>query len=125
MESFVVTRSDQGAVSVLYLSGKMDHHTAPVFENALKVLWEEKRYKIILNLADLRYISSAGLNVIMKFIDDIRQHGGDIKITNAVPGVYRVFDLVGYTQLYKFYDRMEEALKTFNNLIEDNSCHIK
>ena len=72
MESFAVTRKDQGAVSILYPGGKMDHHTAPTFESALRVLWEEKRYKIIINLQDLQYISSAGLNVLMQFIDDIR-----------------------------------------------------
>jgi anti-anti-sigma factor len=121
MEDFAVTRTEKGSVSVLHLSGKMDHHTAPVFENALKALREEKRFKIILNLGDLKYISSAGLNVIMKFIDDIRQHGGDIIISNVLPGVYRVFNLVGYTQLYKFFDDMEKALEVFNSEIEDNS----
>lgn len=125
MESFAVTRKDEGAVSVLYPGGKMDHHTAPVFESALRALSEEKRYKIIINLQDLQYISSAGLNVLMKFIDDIRRNGGDIKITNASTGVYRVFDLVGYTHLYEFYDHLEAALKAFESSIEDHSCHIK
>lgn len=125
MESFVVTRKDEGAVSVLYPGGKMDHHTAPAFESALRALGEEKRYKIIINLKDLQYISSAGLNVLMKFIDDIRRHGGDIKITNTAPGVFRVFDLVGYTHLYEFYEHPEEALKAFESSTEDHSCHIE
>lgn len=125
MESFAVTRKDQEAISILYPGGKMDHHTAPAFESALQALSEEKRYNIIINLQDLQYISSAGLNVLMKFIDDIRGHGGDIKITDASPGVYRVFDLVGYTHLYEFYEHLEEALKAFGSSIEDHSCQIK
>lgn len=119
MDNFVVERNDEGSISVLKLSGKLDHHTAPGFKTAFAALCEERRYRIIVELSQLQYISSAGLNVLMQFIDEIRQHEGDIKITNALPSVYRIFDLVGYTHLYEFYDRKEEALKAFLNSGED------
>jgi len=115
MEGFEVRRKDLPEVSVLYLEGYLDAHTAPVFEAALQKLVDEGRYKIIVNLKDLSYISSAGLGVFMGFIDGIRKNGGDIKLTHLNPKVYKIFDLLGFPNLYEIYENDMEALETFHS----------
>jgi anti-sigma B factor antagonist len=63
MNGFGVKRKDIKEISVLYLKGYLDAHTAPDFEKALQELVDENRVRIIVNLVDLSYISSAGLGV--------------------------------------------------------------
>jgi anti-sigma B factor antagonist len=115
MANFEVARKDNEGVSILSLVGYLDAHTAPEFEKALNKLIQEKRFKIIVSLEGLQYISSDGLGVFLEFIDEVREHDGDIKITHTSPRVFKVFDLVGYPRLYEFYDSTEEALKKFTN----------
>ncbi|MBN1349917.1 STAS domain-containing protein, partial [candidate division KSB1 bacterium] len=89
-------------------------HTAPELENAIQKLVDQERYKIIVNFNDLNYISSAGLGVFMGFIEDIRNHKGDIKLTNMTPKIYRVFDLLGFPSLYEIFEQEMQAITKFD-----------
>lgn len=115
MEKFEVVRNDSETVSVLNIRGYLDAHTAPDFEDAINKLIDENRYKIVVDLTGLQYISSAGLGVFMGFIEEIRQHSGDIKLSSASPKVYKVFDLLGFPSLYEFYEKLDDAVFKFNN----------
>lgn len=113
MESFEVTQRDHDDIVVLYIKGYLDAHTAPVLENQLQSLTEEQRYKIVVNFKDLAYISSAGLGVFMGFIENIREHQGDIKLTNMNPKIYRVFDLLGFPTIYDILEDEQQAIVKF------------
>lgn len=106
-------RSDKKDISVLNIRGYLDAHTAPDFEKSLKTLLNEKRYKIVVDLDGLQYISSAGLGVFMGFVEEIRENAGDIKISSASQKVYKVFDLLGFPSLYEFFENPEEAARKF------------
>lgn len=113
MEGFEVSKSENGDVSILYLKGYLDAHTAPDLETEFQKLVDAKKYNIIANFQDLSYISSAGLGVFMGFIEDIRKNGGDIKLTDMKPKIYRVFDLLGFPTLYDILDEEAKALEKF------------
>jgi anti-sigma B factor antagonist len=113
MEMFEVGRSDDGDISILYIKGYLDAHTAPKLEQELQNLIDEGKFKIIVNFNELSYISSAGLGVFMGFIETIREKEGDIKLSNMSPKIFRVFDLLGFPTLYDILDTDEEAKRKF------------
>ncbi|NQT26044.1 STAS domain-containing protein [candidate division KSB1 bacterium] len=113
MSGFDVVRKDVEAISVVYLKGYLDAHTASDFENALQQLVDEERIQIVVNLSELDYISSAGLGVFMGFIEDIRVKGGDIKLAELSDKVFRVFDLLGFPVLYEIFLNEEEAIQKY------------
>jgi len=113
MSEFEVTRKDSDDVSIVYLKGFLDAHTAPEFETALQQLVDESRVKIVVNLAELAYISSAGLGVFMGFIEDIRQKDGDIKLAEPTEKVFRVFDLLGFPVLFEIVSKEAEAVEKY------------
>lgn len=113
MELFEVGRKDDDKISILYIKGYLDAHTAPKLEQEFQNLINEQKYKIIVNFKELSYISSAGLGVFMGFIETIRENKGDIKLTNMNPKIFRVFDLLGFPTLYDIFDYEDEAKKKF------------
>ncbi len=115
MANFDVAHEEKGEVSVLNISGYLDAHTAPDFENALTKLLQDNRFKIVVNLQGLQYISSAGLGVFMGFIEEVREKDGDIKLSEVSEKVFKVFDLLGFPSLYEFYDETEKAVEKFSN----------
>jgi anti-sigma B factor antagonist len=114
MENFLVHRIDNGELTTLQVGGFLDAHTAPSLEEAIQKLMDDQRYKIIVNFKELNYISSAGLGVFMGFIEEIRERGGDIKMSNMTPKIYRVFDLLGFPTLYDIVEEEEEAVSKFS-----------
>ena len=115
MENFEVAREDRSDVSILRLKGFLDAHTAPKFEQAIQQLLTERRFKIIVSMTDLNYISSAGLGVFMGFIEEIRDNKGDIKLSNMPDKVYKVFDLLGFPALYQIFTEEDEATKKYHD----------
>ena len=98
---------------VLELKGELDAHTSPKLEEELQRLIREQRHNIIVNCKELDYIASAGLGVFMAYIEDVRDKGGDIKLTNMKDRVYNVFDLLGFPSLYDILGDVSEAVNQF------------
>ncbi len=113
MSEFKIAQRELQNVNVLELKGYLDAHTAPRLEEAFMTLLKGQRYRIVVNCRDLSYISSAGLGVFMAFIEDVRKHEGDIKLSNLSPKVYNVFDLLGFPLLYDILPDESEAVRRF------------
>lgn len=99
-----------GEVAVLLPAGFINAHTVREFEEALERLVEDRRYLILLNCKDLNYISSAGLGAIMGLIETVREHGGDILLSNLQDNVFAIFDTLGFTQLYRVFTDEDQAM---------------
>jgi anti-sigma B factor antagonist len=117
--NFVIHQKENNDVDCLYLKGYLDAHTAPNLENTLQNLVNNGRNKILINFRDLDYISSAGLGVFMAFIEDVREAGGDIKMSDMQPKVFSVFDLLGFPMLFDIEKEENTAIKKF--YMEENS----
>ena len=97
---FAIKKNTEGNISVIYLEGYLDAHTAPEFEQAIQSEIDAGRYRHIINCEKLTYISSAGLGVFMSFIEEVREQGGDIKICGLTPKVRQVFDILGFAEIF-------------------------
>lgn len=115
MKNFNITHRKIDSYDVLVLNGELDAHTASQLEDSLKNLIEQNNHQIIVNFDELDYIASAGLGVFMAYIEDVRELGGDIKLTNMNEKVYNVFDLLGFPTLYDILEDEQDAVKKFNH----------
>ncbi len=113
MAEFSTTIKDKGNVSIIYLNGYLDAHTAPQLENNFSELIDSSKYNIVVNFEDLNYISSAGLGVFMAYIEKIRENEGDIKLSSMSDKVYNIFDLLGFPLLYEIFKSEDEAINKF------------
>ena len=117
---FKISRVDTENLSVLNVGGFLDAHTAADLENAFQTLVDENRFKILVNFTELSYISSAGLGVFMGYIEQVRSNGGDIKMSNMTPKIFRVFDLLGFPTIYDIFADESEAVSKFGNDAQDS-----
>ena len=74
---------------------------------------EQKKYKIIVDLAGVDYISSAGWGIFISNIREIKAHEGDIKLARMIPSVYEIFELLEFDSILKAYDNIEKAKADF------------
>lgn len=104
--------SDNHTCTVI-LHGYLDAHTAPSLEEEIERVLESGCHRIVVDFANLDYISSAGLGVFMVFIEQIRSSGGDIKLAAMRPNVFSVFDLLGFPVLFTIAPTVAEAIAAF------------
>jgi len=102
-------------IAVLYPKGHLDAHNVELFESEIIKLITNKSINIIINCTELDYISSAGMGIIMGYLDEIQEKNGDIKLCSVNERVYEIFDLVGFTEIYDFLKDESEAREKFSN----------
>jgi anti-sigma B factor antagonist len=106
-------------VDLVEVSGRIDAATATQLKQQIDALFDEGRYRIVLDLAKLDYISSPGLRVLIEARKKAREwkitdlEGGDIRIANLPPRIKEVFDLTGFTSLFELYSDTVEAVGSF------------
>lgn len=87
----------------IFLLGNLDATNAPQLE--LKVNNElSKVNKVIIDVNDLEYISSAGLRVILK----IKKEVEDTFVINASPEVYDIFEMTGFSEMMTVSKKFRE-----------------
>jgi anti-sigma B factor antagonist len=114
MNGLTLTYKDIEPVRIISVEGYLDAHTATKFEQEIESSISQKKMNILVNLQKCEYISSAGLGVFMGFLEEIRENGGDLKISDASDKVYKVFDLLGFPNIFEIYKTENEAMEKFS-----------
>ncbi|MFN2322948.1 MAG: STAS domain-containing protein [Trueperaceae bacterium] len=104
----------QGAATVVAVSGTVDAVTAPRFAEALQAEVAGGASKLVVDLADVAYISSAGLRAVLAALKAARAAGGDLRLAGAVPAVAQVFDLAGFGSILESFDDVDGAVASFD-----------
>lgn len=99
-------------VPVMKLIGRIDSDSAPQVDEALVKLLQDHN-KIVLNLQDVEYMSSAGLRVIVKAYQTAKKKGGDVHLACVPEPIEGVLLTVGMTQMLKTYPNNHEAMAGF------------
>ncbi len=113
MSFFDIEITNDNDFQIINIKGYLDAHTTPELESRLQKLLSENRYKWVINLNNLDYIASAGLGVFMEFVESLRNQAGDLVFCCANEKIYKIFDLLGFPMIFKFYSTTEEAMQFF------------
>jgi anti-sigma B factor antagonist len=113
IDVYVEEAAQNPAVSILRVSGYVDTTTSPDLERRLQALLKEKRFHIVVDLASVEYISSAGWGIFISEIREIRENGGDLKLAGMIADVREVFDLLEFENILKAYADSEQAVASF------------
>ena len=114
MKAFYIRSKIIGDIVMIYPKGHLDAHNVERFEKEILKHIGGNHIRIAINCRDLNYISSAGMGIIMGYLDEIREKGGDIKLCNVNERVFEIFDLVGFTGIYQFLKDEQAVIERFN-----------
>ncbi|MBO7710496.1 MAG: phosphotransferase [Lachnospiraceae bacterium] len=92
----VVNGKEENGRLIISLSGRIDSSNAPLVETRISELRQEHPADFIeLDCDNLEYISSAGLRVMLRLIQQVEK----VIFTNVHPELYEVLDLTGFTEM--------------------------
>ena len=94
----LINRDTEGE---LQLIGRLDTTTAADAE-AHMVQAGERFETLILDMAQLEYVSSAGLRALKRVHVTMRRKGGSLMVKNVTKPVMEVFEITGFAGMLKF-----------------------
>lgn len=90
------------------LVGTLDSHTVINFERSVDELVAEGTEKVLLDLQNLSYISSAGISALMGLTHRLRQREGELILLRPSEKVHRVFRTLGFTNIFRIVEDPSE-----------------
>jgi anti-sigma B factor antagonist len=99
---------------MINVTGRIDSATAPQLQEALNDLIEESNYKLVLDLSQVDFISSAGLWVLVNAQKKCKRFNrGEVVLANVPQRIHDALDLAGFIPYFKAFEDTAQAVGSF------------
>lgn len=110
----MVKRLPESHLRFVPLAGRIDAAAVPAVQKAIRDAAAAGANNIIVDLSDVKFISSSGLRVLLLLVRELRKQGGDIRLCSPRPQVAEVFHLTGFDRIFELYPSREAAGASFS-----------
>ena len=97
-------------VIIIKLVGNLDTNTAPDAETEINSWLEKDTKKMVVDLEEAKYVSSAGLRVFLATAKKITAAGGTVMFCSPNEVVKEILDISGFSTILNLKGTQEEAL---------------
>jgi anti-sigma B factor antagonist len=109
-----VTTTQYKHCDLVKVSGRVDSQTAPQLAEALDTITNGGRFKIVIDMSEIDFMSSAGLRVLINTQKNCKRFNrGEVVLAQVPERIYEALDLAGFVPLFAFYDDVTTAVGRF------------
>ncbi len=105
----VSTRDAQGGC-IVDASGEIDMQSSPKMREQLRDLVAKEPKRIVVNLAEVKYIDSSGLATLVECLQSTKKLDTQLVLIGMNDNVKDIFELSGLNRVFQIMDSEEEAL---------------
>jgi anti-sigma B factor antagonist len=99
---------------LINVNGRIDSATAPQMQEALNDLIDEGNYKLVLDLNQVDFISSAGLWVLVNAQKKCKRFNrGEVILASIPKRIHDALDLAGFIPYFKVFEDTAQAVGSF------------
>lgn len=108
-----ITEREQNGVHIFVLDGRIDTEGSVDMDMTLQAAVAGGKHKMVLEMSNVTYISSAGLRTLADVLTRNKEAGGDLKLAAVNPKIMRVLQIIGFDKFFSRYDTVEAAAAAF------------
>ncbi len=100
-----ITHSQYKHADLVKVKGRIDSYTAPQLAETFNKITDEGRFKIVLDMGGLDFMSSAGLRSLINTQKVCKRYNRGELVLVAIPAnIHAALDLAGFIPLFKIFD---------------------
>lgn len=103
----------KGDVLVLYVKGRLDALSSPSAEKRIFDCINSGHSKLLLDFADVEYLSSAGMRMLLSTTKKLKTLSGKLVVSSIATNVMDVLKMSGFDHVLELAKSEEEGLKKF------------
>jgi anti-sigma B factor antagonist len=109
-----INEKEIGEVVVLELAGKiMGGPDASLLNEKLHELLDRGKIKIIADLANVNWMNSSGLGILIGGLTTMRNNGGDLKLSSVTERIQSLLMITKLLTVFDAHDSLEKAVASF------------
>lgn len=99
---------------MISVKGRVDSATAPQLAQALEAANEGGKYKLVINMDGLEYMSSAGFRALLAAQRNCKKYNrGEVVLACVPERIHEALELAGFNELFKTFDDTLSAVGHF------------
>lgn len=106
---------EKDGITTITTDERLDAVAAPQLKDMVKKLAEEHKMKLIIDLAQTRFIDSSGCGALVASLRALLKNNGDMKIARPSPQAKTLFQLTRLHRVFEIYDDVEGARASFKS----------
>src|SRR5262249_6761564 len=103
-------RRSMAEISVLRPQGRLDNVTGVALDSQISKLIGDGANRLLLNMAEISYVSSAGLRVVLSAAKRMRSVGGQFWLCSLNEHTKEIFEVTGFSRFLNISDSQEDAM---------------
>ncbi|HKJ38607.1 MAG TPA: STAS domain-containing protein [Anaerolineales bacterium] len=112
MDGFSITSERKEDITIVTVSGRVDSATSKTMDAELEKLIPTDK-KVVLNLKNVEFLSSAGVRAIVKALKTAKKTRGGLKLASIPDHIAEILQTLGMMELMEAYPSVEEAIASF------------
>jgi anti-sigma B factor antagonist len=109
-----IAERESGAVTILDLSGKITLGEGDaLLKDKLHSLLHQGKKHVLLNLADVNYVDSAGLGALVSAYTTVAREGGTLKLASITRKLQDLLSITKLLTVFETFDSEDEALRSY------------
>jgi anti-anti-sigma factor len=106
-----VIEETKNDIVILRLEGRLDATTSPQIEAKISQITESGKNKVIFNLQNMDYLSSAGMRVLLAVTKKIKSLNGKFIVCSLSDDVFEIIKMAGFNQILHIVSNEDKALQ--------------
>jgi anti-anti-sigma factor len=103
-----------GPVIVMQVPVQLNHTEVKSFREELEPLLESDRPRIVLDCSQIRYMDSAGIELLLSCMEQAMKRDGDLKLAAVSAELAVILELMRVDRLFEVFDTPEAAVRSFH-----------
>ena len=104
-------KTKEGEITLVTIAGRLDSTNYIGVEKRLTAIVDKDEKILLLDCADLEFISSAGLRTLLGILKKMTAVEGKLSLCSLSDKIKKVFEMSGFHKLFTIYGTRSEALK--------------
>ena len=102
-----ITQQEKNGIVSISIIGRLDADSSQEAEKVVKEALAGQTNRVLFNLGDLEYLSSAGLRVLLSAAKEMRRRDGKIVLCSLNEFVKEIFEVSGFQSLIPIAESVE------------------
>lgn len=109
-----IQKEESGETAIFHLQGKLDGVSSPDVQESISRSLSSGIKNIVLDCANLDYMSSAGIRVLLQSYHQVGKNSGKIVLTSVPKTIEQTLYVTGFLSYFKMFGSVHEAMQTLN-----------
>jgi anti-anti-sigma factor len=109
-----INQKEESGIVTISIKGRMDADTAPEAEKTVNSILKGDSNRLLFDLEQLEYLSSAGLRVLLSAAKELKRREGKIVLCSLNEFVKEIFEVSGFESLIPISDSVESGKKVLS-----------